>query len=231
MREAVAGCHAEGLPLILEPIVYALPDETPRGLRGGLPLARGGSRRPAPAGARARHPQGAVPARRSRRRGGLVQATRRRLRADAVGAAGRRRRARGVRPRPAHRLRRRRLGLHRGPHALDGRDRRRRRGRDLASPRRRAAAALPARHRAERPAVARARRRAGRAAARLVRLHSRAGSGRSRPVAGWRTPGGFELGQAASFRYNPMVEVLGVKSKATLAGQQAPPRPGSATVT
>jgi len=29
VREALAGCHAEGLPLILEPIAYALPDETP----------------------------------------------------------------------------------------------------------------------------------------------------------------------------------------------------------
>jgi tagatose 1,6-diphosphate aldolase len=29
VREAVAGCHAEGLPLILEPIAYALPGETP----------------------------------------------------------------------------------------------------------------------------------------------------------------------------------------------------------
>ena len=28
VREAIAGCHAEGLPLILEPIAYALPGET-----------------------------------------------------------------------------------------------------------------------------------------------------------------------------------------------------------
>ena len=37
MREAVAGCHAEGLPLILEPIVYALPDETPDAFAAAFP--------------------------------------------------------------------------------------------------------------------------------------------------------------------------------------------------
>ena len=53
-----------------------------------------------------------------------------------------------------------RIRLHRRPDALDRRDRQRRRRGDLASPGRRAAAPLPARDRAERPAVARARRSA-----------------------------------------------------------------------
>jgi tagatose 1,6-diphosphate aldolase len=37
VREAVAGCHAEGLPLILEPIVYTLPDETPDAFAAAFP--------------------------------------------------------------------------------------------------------------------------------------------------------------------------------------------------
>ena len=37
VREAVAGCHAEGLPLILEPILYALPDETPEAFAAAFP--------------------------------------------------------------------------------------------------------------------------------------------------------------------------------------------------
>ena len=37
VREAVAGCHAAGLPMILEPIVYAMPEETTEDLRRGLP--------------------------------------------------------------------------------------------------------------------------------------------------------------------------------------------------
>ena len=35
VREAVAGCHAEGLPMILEPIVYAMPEETPEDFAAG----------------------------------------------------------------------------------------------------------------------------------------------------------------------------------------------------
>ena len=37
MREAVASCHAEGLPLILEPILYALPGETPEQFAAAFP--------------------------------------------------------------------------------------------------------------------------------------------------------------------------------------------------
>ena len=37
MREAVAGCHAAGLPLILEPIVYALPEEAPDAFAAAFP--------------------------------------------------------------------------------------------------------------------------------------------------------------------------------------------------
>jgi tagatose 1,6-diphosphate aldolase len=37
VREAVAACHAEGLPLILEPIVYALPDEAPDAFAAAFP--------------------------------------------------------------------------------------------------------------------------------------------------------------------------------------------------
>ncbi len=37
VREAVAGCHAEGLPLILEPIVYALPEEAPEAFAAAFP--------------------------------------------------------------------------------------------------------------------------------------------------------------------------------------------------
>jgi tagatose 1,6-diphosphate aldolase len=37
VREAVAGCHAEGLPLILEPIVYALPEESPEAFAAAFP--------------------------------------------------------------------------------------------------------------------------------------------------------------------------------------------------
>ena len=99
VREAVAGCHEEGLPMILEPIVYAHARGDARRLRRGLPVARGGLGA-APPGTRPGHPQGAVPAGRPRRRGRLVQATRRCLRADSVGAPGWWRRARGVRAGP-----------------------------------------------------------------------------------------------------------------------------------
>jgi tagatose-1,6-bisphosphate aldolase len=37
VRQAVADCHAQGLPLILEPIVYALPEETPEAFEAGFP--------------------------------------------------------------------------------------------------------------------------------------------------------------------------------------------------
>jgi tagatose 1,6-diphosphate aldolase len=37
VREAVAGCRSEGLPLILEPIVYALPDQTPEAFATAFP--------------------------------------------------------------------------------------------------------------------------------------------------------------------------------------------------
>jgi tagatose 1,6-diphosphate aldolase len=37
VRTAVASCHAEGLPLILEPILYALPDETPEAFAAAFP--------------------------------------------------------------------------------------------------------------------------------------------------------------------------------------------------
>jgi tagatose 1,6-diphosphate aldolase len=37
VREAVARCHAEGLPLILEPIVYTLPGETPEDFTAAFP--------------------------------------------------------------------------------------------------------------------------------------------------------------------------------------------------
>ncbi|MDX6560819.1 MAG: tagatose 1,6-diphosphate aldolase [Gaiellales bacterium] len=37
VRTAVASCHAEGLPLILEPIVYALPDEQPEAFAAAFP--------------------------------------------------------------------------------------------------------------------------------------------------------------------------------------------------
>jgi tagatose 1,6-diphosphate aldolase len=37
VRQALAGCHAEGLPLILEPIAYALPDETPDAFAQAFP--------------------------------------------------------------------------------------------------------------------------------------------------------------------------------------------------
>jgi tagatose 1,6-diphosphate aldolase len=34
---ALAGCHEQGLPLILEPILYALPDEAPEAFAGAFP--------------------------------------------------------------------------------------------------------------------------------------------------------------------------------------------------
>ncbi|MDX6571765.1 MAG: tagatose 1,6-diphosphate aldolase [Gaiellales bacterium] len=37
VRQALASCHAEGLPLILEPIAYALPDETPDAFAQAFP--------------------------------------------------------------------------------------------------------------------------------------------------------------------------------------------------
>ena len=37
VRTAVASCHSEGLPLILEPILYALPDETPEAFATAFP--------------------------------------------------------------------------------------------------------------------------------------------------------------------------------------------------
>ena len=37
VREAVAGCHEEGLPMILEPIVYAMPEETPDDFAAAFP--------------------------------------------------------------------------------------------------------------------------------------------------------------------------------------------------
>ena len=37
VREAAAGCHAEGLPLILEPIAYALPGESPEQFAAAFP--------------------------------------------------------------------------------------------------------------------------------------------------------------------------------------------------
>ena len=37
VREAVAGCHEEGLPLILEPIVYTLPEETREAFAAAFP--------------------------------------------------------------------------------------------------------------------------------------------------------------------------------------------------
>jgi tagatose 1,6-diphosphate aldolase len=37
VREAAAGCHAEGLPLILEPIVYTLPEETREAFAAAFP--------------------------------------------------------------------------------------------------------------------------------------------------------------------------------------------------
>jgi tagatose 1,6-diphosphate aldolase len=37
VRQAVSGCHAEGLPLILEPIVYALPEEDPETFAATFP--------------------------------------------------------------------------------------------------------------------------------------------------------------------------------------------------
>jgi tagatose 1,6-diphosphate aldolase len=37
VRQALAGCHAEGLPLILEPILYALPEETPEAFAESFP--------------------------------------------------------------------------------------------------------------------------------------------------------------------------------------------------
>ena len=153
VREAVAGCHAEGLPLILEPIAYALPDETSEAFAALFPsLVVASAERLQALG------PDVLKVQFPRDDHGDEAAWCKQLDVvcgrDAVGAAGRRRRARGVRARPAHRLRRRGLRLHRGSHALDGRDRRRGRSRDLAPPRRRAAAAIAARHRAERPAVA-----------------------------------------------------------------------------
>jgi tagatose 1,6-diphosphate aldolase len=43
VREAVAGCHAEGLPLILEPIAYARPGETSEDFAALLPTLVVGS--------------------------------------------------------------------------------------------------------------------------------------------------------------------------------------------
>ena len=37
VREAATGCHAEGLPLILEPIAYALPGESPEEFAAAFP--------------------------------------------------------------------------------------------------------------------------------------------------------------------------------------------------
>jgi tagatose 1,6-diphosphate aldolase len=37
VRTALAGCHEQGLPLILEPILYALPDETPEAFATAFP--------------------------------------------------------------------------------------------------------------------------------------------------------------------------------------------------
>ena len=37
VRAAVVSCHDEGLPLILEPILYALPDETPEAFGAAFP--------------------------------------------------------------------------------------------------------------------------------------------------------------------------------------------------
>ena len=90
VREAVAGCHAEGLALILEPIAYALPGETPEAFAAAFPsLVVASAERLQALGPDILKVQ--FPRDRPRRRGGLVQAARRRLRADAVGAPGRRR--------------------------------------------------------------------------------------------------------------------------------------------
>jgi tagatose 1,6-diphosphate aldolase len=37
VRQAVEACHAEGLPLIVEPIAYALPEETPEAFAAAFP--------------------------------------------------------------------------------------------------------------------------------------------------------------------------------------------------
>ena len=167
-----AGCHARACRSILEPIVYAPPDETPEDFAAAFPsLVVASAQRLQPLGPDILRCSFRAT---TWRRGGLVQATRRRLRSDALGPAGRGRCPGGIRTRPAHRVRGRRLRVHRGADLVDGRDRRQRRGRDLAPPRRRAVAALAARHRAERDAVARARSRATGTATRTGSL--RAGS-------------------------------------------------------
>ena len=170
VEEAVAGCRAAGLPLILEPIAYPLPSEDASTLPGRLgPLVLATVERLRPLGAdilKLQFPRDADAAAEV----GVVQEDRRGLRRHAVGAARRRGRLGRLRARRRGRVRGRGIGLHRRTHALAGGARAR--GRAARGPARRgvrAARAAPARaRRGARPAVAASAHRERGAAGRLV---------------------------------------------------------------
>ena len=123
VAEAVAGCRAVGLPLILEPIAYPLPSEDASTLPGRLgPIVLASVERLRPIGAdilKLQFPRDADAAAEAEWCRKIDEACAR----HALGAARRRRRRRGLRARRRGVVQGGRVRLHRGPHALAGRAR------------------------------------------------------------------------------------------------------------